>query len=186
MENLNPSLTIRQALEDFYSQNKYGKDGGADKKLAWIKFGFFSLPMPNLESRSTHLYFHDVNHIASGNNTSWQGESSVSAWEIASGGWKDTYFVWFLALWAMGLGVVFYPGSVIKSFKCGLTMNNALTSGLSKSEMMNLSIYDLRKLLSNQPNRKNTIYFWMPFSFLVFVLPFVTGAIFIGAVLRLL
>jgi hypothetical protein len=175
MEAANSNWTTGQAIQDFYDRHDFGEDGGVNEKYAWIKFGFISIPIPNAESRRNNVYFHDVNHIVTGQDTTWKGESAVSAWEIASGGWKNLYFPWLLTLWAMGLGVLFYPSSVLKSFRQGLTMNNALICGLSKNEIYQLSVTDLRAFLSNKPKRNKNPYVWMTLSFLIFLLPFLIG-----------
>lgn len=175
MEVKDSSWTVGQAIQDFYDRHDFGDDGGVNEKYAWIKFGFFSIPIPNAESRRNNVYLHDVNHIVTGYDTSWKGESAVSAWEIASGGWDSLFIPWLLTLWAMGLGVLFYPTNVLRSFKRGLTMNNALTSRLSKTEIYQLPVSDLRQLLSNKPTRKKNPYLWMLLSFLLFLIPFVLG-----------
>jgi hypothetical protein len=175
METTNLNWTTGQAIQDFYDRHDFGEDGGVNEKYAWIKFGFISIPIPNAESRRNNVYLHDVSHIVTGQDTTWKGESTVSAWEVASGGWDNLYLPWLLTLWAMGLGVLFYPSSVLKSFKQGLTMNNALTCGLSKNEIYELSVTDLRAFLSNKPKRNKNPYVWMMLSFLIFLLPFLIG-----------
>ncbi|MGL4632556.1 MAG: hypothetical protein ACRCVT_15240 [Leadbetterella sp.] len=171
-----------RAIQEFYKKNKFGEDGGINDKYAWIKFGFFSVPIPNTEGRKRNVYLHDVNHLIAGYGTNWQGESSVSAWEIASGGWKDQYMPWVLTLWAMGLGVVFYPKSVLQAFRRGLTMHNALTCGFSKEQLSQMPLSDLRQRLSNHPKRNTNPFLWMVLSLLVFLLPFLLGGVVIGGI----
>ncbi|MDZ7934345.1 MAG: hypothetical protein U5M51_05140 [Emticicia sp.] len=165
--------TVEQAIQQFYDKYDFGDDGGINHKWAWIKFGFFSIPIPNVEGRSKVLYIHDINHLVTENDTTWQGESAVSAWEIGSGGWGQHYIAWLLTLWAMGLGVLFYPKSVLNSFRKGLTMQNILNCGLTKSEILKLSLPDLQKLLSNKPSNNTNPFTWMAISFTVFISPFV-------------
>jgi hypothetical protein len=172
---MNPNNTVAQAVLKFYSDNNFADDGGIQEKYAWIKFGFFSIPIPNAESRKNNVYLHDISHIVTGNDTTWKGESAVSSWEIASGGWDKLYIPWVLTLWAMGLGVLFYPKNTFESFKRGLTMNNALTCGLTKNELFNMSVSDLQMLLRDKPKRNKNPYLWMSFSFFVFILPFLIG-----------
>lgn len=179
MKPQNCNWTTEQAIQDFYDKHDFGEDGGITKKYAWIKFGFFSIPIPNTNTRRNNVYLHDISHIVTGHNTTWKGESAVSAWEIASGGWRDLYIPWLLTLWAMGLGVVFYTANTFKSFKQGLTMNNALTCGLSKNEIYNLSIPELKRLLSNKPRSKKSPFVWMFISLAVFLTPFVIGLLII-------
>jgi len=173
METINPTWTIQQALSYFYKQNKFGENGGANKKLAWIKFGFFSIPIPNIKSRQKHIFFHDLNHIITESTTTWKGESSVSAWEVASGGWGNLYYLWLLTLWVMGLGVIFYPKTIFSSFKKGLTMRNAFRCNLIKEQILPLSIFELRNQLSHFPKNNKNIYLWIGISLLVFLIPFI-------------
>ncbi len=185
MEIKNLNWTTGQAIKDFYDKHDFGEDGGVNEKYAWIKFGFISIPIPNTESRRNNVYLHDVSHIVTGQDTTWKGESAVSAWEIASGGWKNLYIPCLLTLWAMGLGVLFYPKNVLKSFKQGLTMNNALTCGLSKNEIYKLPVIALRQLLSNKPKSDKNPIIWMTFSFIVFLTPFIIGLFIILIILKI-
>ena len=181
---INPNLTVGETLANFYAVNNFGDEGGIHEPFVWIKFGFFSVPIPNMESRKSIVYLHDINHLISDNDTTWRGESAVSAWEMGAGGWYNLYTPLFLTLWAMGLGVVFYPKTVWQSFQRGLTMSNALTSGLSKTELYQLTVAELREKLSNQPHRNRSAFAWMFISFLVFIAPFVVGVLMIFAILQ--
>jgi hypothetical protein len=186
MEATNINHTVGQAIQDFYTKNDFGEDGGVSKKYAWAKFGFLSIPIPNMESRRKNVSLHDVNHIVTGYDTTWKGESAVSAWEVASGGWQKLYIPWLLTLWAMGLGVLFYPKNVLMAFKRGLTMNNALTSGLTKNELFSYPVLHLRNILGNKPKSDRNPYLWMIISFLIFVLPFLIGLAIICILIRFL
>jgi hypothetical protein len=169
--------TVAQAIQEFYNQHDFGKDGGINEKYAWIKFGFISIPIPNAKTRRENIYLHDITHLVTGYETHWKGESSASAWEIASGGWRNLYIPWMLTLWAMGVGVLLYPSAVYQSFRRGLTMRNALTSNLSKEEILGLSIEELRTRLSNHPSSGKSPLFWMILSFIVFLTPFALGVL---------
>lgn len=177
--------TVEQAIQQFYDQHDFGDDGGINEKWAWIKFGFFSIPIPNVEGRSKNIYMHDVSHIVTGNDTTWRGESAVSAWEIGAGGWGKLYIPWLLTLWAMGLGVLFYPKTVLESFKKGLTMRNALTCGLSKAEIFKFSLLDFQLFLSNKPSKKTNPFIWMAISFTVFIAPFVIAFLSVWGIFEL-
>lgn len=178
-------MTVELALQDFYKKHNYGTEGGIYEKYAWIKFGFFSIPVLNVESRRKNVYLHDINHIVTGYDTTWKGESAISAWEIASGGWKNIYVIWIMALWAIGLGVLFYPVSTLKAFKQGLTMKNAMTCGLTKPEMYQLSVADLRNIWSNKTGNNSNPFVWMTISLCVFALPFIIGILSIWIIVTL-
>jgi hypothetical protein len=164
--------TVKEHIEQFYAINQFDEDGGVSKSWVWIKFGFISFPLPNTTSRKDNVILHDINHLITDNNTTWKGESAVSSWEIASGGWKKFYVPWVLTLWAMGLGIVFYYKSTYLSFKKGLMMRNALTVGISKSDILNYKTSDLIKQVSNHPKSNRNFYLWMMLSLFVFILPF--------------
>ena len=175
METIKLSQTVEKSIQDFYNKNDFGEEGGINESYAWIKFGFFSIPIPNFESRKNNVYFHDISHIVTENDTNWKGESAVSAWEVASGGWKKLIIPWLLTLWAMGLGIIFYRKSTLNAFKKGLTMNNAIVSGITKDEMNELSVAELRNVLSNKPKRNTNSTIWSLISLVVFIFPFAIG-----------
>ncbi|MBP6385657.1 MAG: hypothetical protein KA313_00735 [Pseudarcicella sp.] len=163
--------TVGEILQHFYATNDFGEDGGKHQNIAWIKFGFFSIPIPNTEARKNNVYLHDVNHIVTGYPTTWKGETAISAWEIAAGGWKKLYFPWLLTLWAMGLGICFFTKSTIKAFYEGLTKRHSLHIYLTKSEMMQLSVSELKQRFQNHPNSHQNLFIWSIVSVIVFLLP---------------
>ncbi|HVD97715.1 MAG TPA: hypothetical protein VNB90_05880 [Cytophagaceae bacterium] len=180
------NLTIKQAVQSFYDQNNFADDGGVSEKYAWIKFGAFSIPIPNVESRRNNVYLHDINHILTGNDTNWKGESAVSAWEIAAGGWKKFYIPWLLTLWAMGLGVFFYPKNTISWFKKGLSMRNALTCGLTKLTIQSLTVSDMQGRISNYPKSNKSVLAWILISASIFFIPFLLAMVLISTTIFLL
>ena len=180
-----PHLTVEHAVQVFYNRHDFGEDGGINNKIAWIKFGFFSIPIPNVQSRRKNVYLHDANHIITGYDTSWKGESAVAAWEIATGGWRKLGIPWLLTLSAMGIGVLVYPQQVLLSFKQGLSMKNSLTCGLTKNEIFRLSVTELRKFVSNHPKSNKNAFLWMIISLLVLISPWVILLVSIWGIAKL-
>jgi hypothetical protein len=174
-------LTVEHAIKQFYKKNNFADDGGKSENVGWIKFGFFSFPIPNPESRKKNLFIHDINHIATGFDTTWRGESAVSAWEIAAGGWGKYYFIWLIVLWAMGVGVVFYPKSTFLAFKKGQTMLNPAFLKYSKADFLKMEVLELQNKLVSNANSNRNPFVWMAVSFLVFISPFVLGSVLILA-----
>ncbi|MEZ0608881.1 hypothetical protein ACAW74_10220 [Fibrella sp. WM1] len=170
-------MNIEQALNNFYGQHGYGEEGGINKKWDMIKFGPIALPLPNLESRRTNIYLHDISHLVTGYDVSWVGESSVSSWEIATGGWGRLYFPWLLTLWAMAVGVMLYPRHSYRAFQAGLHMKNAFTSRLAKQEMYKLSLDELRLRLRRTEGEfiPRSYFAWAALSLLLWWSPFVAG-----------
>jgi hypothetical protein len=182
MKKMDANQTVRQALSNFYDVHDFGEDGGINEKIAFLKFGFIQLPIPNSTSRRNNVYHHDIGHLITENDTTWKGESAVSAWEIASGGWGNHYTLWLMTLWATGLGVVFYTENVVKSFKSGLVMRNTFTSGLAKEEIFETSASALKTQLSGFPKSEKNPYFWLILSAFVFIFPFLVVG-FVGFIL---
>jgi hypothetical protein len=172
-------MTVEYAINDFYNRNGYAEDGGASKKWVKIKFGPFFIFIPNFKSRSENLFLHDANHVVTGFDTTWKGESSICSWEIATGGWGNFYFPWLLVLGGMGIGLVFYPKSTYAAFQAGLTMSSAFTAGLSKHDMYSLSVDELRVKFQQSPSKiqPKSYLFWAVASLATWLAPFVFGVI---------
>lgn len=170
-------MNVEHALNDFYNQHGYGLEGGINKKWDMIKFGPVALPLPNLESRRKNIYLHDISHLVTGYDVSWVGESAVSSWEIATGGWGRLYFPWWLTLWAMAVGVMLYPRQSYRAFQAGLRMKNALTGGLTKKEMYGLKLDELRLRLQRTESEfvHRNYFIWAGLSLLVYWGPFIIG-----------
>ena len=72
----------------------------------------------------------------------------------------------------MGLGILFHRKSTSIAFKKGLTMINAITYGMTKTEISNLTVAELRVKISNQSRGNKNLLIWSIISLLVFFLPF--------------
>ncbi len=170
-------MNVEHALNDFYDRYGYGQEGGINKKWDMIKFGPIALPLPNLESRRKNIYLHDINHLVTGYDTTWKGESSISSWEIATGGWGKLYFPWLLTLWGMAVGVMLYPRHSYNAFQVGLRMKSAFTGDLSKEEMYSLTIEQLKSQLQRPEAEMESwsYYFWAALSLLVWFSPFLAS-----------
>lgn len=168
-------MNVQHALNDFYDQHKYGREGGIDRKWDLIKFGPLALPLPNLESRRKNIFMHDIHHLITGYDTTWLGEGSVSSWEIATGGWKQLYFPWLLTLWAMAVGMMLYPRASYRAFQAGLYQNNALTGGLSRPDMYALTVDELRERLRRDRPARRSYVLWAGLSLLLWFSPFIAG-----------
>ncbi|MDZ7897261.1 MAG: hypothetical protein U5N85_04430 [Arcicella sp.] len=172
--------TLQQALQVFYDNNNFGEDGGIKEDWVWIKFGVFSFPLPNFEQRKKNVWRHDANHILLGYDTSWKGEAAVSAWEIGSGGWGKFWVAWGLTLWALGVGVIFFPKSTHQAFMRGRNTLSPYLLGIEKDKILATNISQLKddfKFNDNEYQVKsddNKAYFtWSVVSVIWFLFPFV-------------
>lgn len=143
MPTITDGLTVGQALINFYNEHDFGEEGGIDKAVAYAKIGPIRLPIPNTAARKEIIWLHDLHHLLNGYDTSWRGEGQVSAWEVAAGGFGSKLYIWALVLGALSVGMFLYPASCFKAFVRGTNCRPILSLGLSKSNLMLLTISEL-------------------------------------------
>ncbi|MFN0215449.1 MAG: hypothetical protein ACKVT2_14420 [Saprospiraceae bacterium] len=168
-------LSVKEAINNFYQRNDFGDDGGLGQSVNWVKIGFLPLPIFNLPSRKKALRIHDIHHVVMGFDTSWKGETAVSAWEIGSGGWGRLWYVWLIVLSGMAGGVVLYPKSTKAAFRRGLFMRNAYLCGLDETRMMDMKVAELRQKLETGVSSGRSYFWWALLSLALVVLPTLLG-----------
>lgn len=177
-------ITIQQQLNEFYQVNNFGEEGGANQNWVWFKFGLISLPLYNFKQRRELIWVHDLNHLVTGYQTNWRGESSISAWEASTGGWGFN-FVWILILSAFGIGVCLYPRTTFQAFVRGRYTRGPMNLKLSKKQIIELKISELKYQLgfSNEPiykaNRSDVLSFtgWAFLSLALILAPLWIGGL---------
>jgi hypothetical protein len=137
--------TLQNELQIFYDDNNFGEDGGIKENWVWLKFKFFSIPMPNFKERKTNVWKHDILHILLGYDTSWQGETSVAAWTLGSGGWGNVIIAWFLDISAFGIGLVCFPKSTYQAFIRGRNSLSPHLLGIEKEKLLSSDIVSLKQ-----------------------------------------
>lgn len=170
-------MTIAQELQGFYIENNFAKDGGESEKTFALKFKLFTLNLPNSQFRKDVIHIHDIQHLLYKCDTTWKGESFIAGWEIATGLWKHMP-IGFMSLWAMGFSFLNYPKEVYKGYKAGLKCKGIIDLKLSKTQLLNLSINELKQLIAKKkPTKMNvfqgSIFFlWVLISEVIFLFPF--------------
>ena len=171
--------TLGQLLNDFYIENGIPIDGGSEDHVFKLTiFGIITLTLPNPEFRRRALYIHDLQHVLTQQNTSWQGEAYISGWEIATGMWKH-FPLTFLSLWAMGYGLWLYPKAVLAGYKQGLSRIGIIELPYSKEEFMLMDLTTLQALTTKPSPPTMSIWKWIAlilwclFSQIVFLFPFI-------------
>ena len=108
-----PASPLERARERYFE--RAGFEPGYDE--AWVRLpaGPFTLRFPNFAGRRRAVMLHDLHHVATGYDTSWQGEAEIGAWEIG-GGCAHHAWAWYLNLSAMSLGLVLWPRAVFGAF----------------------------------------------------------------------
>ncbi len=169
-------MTIAKALQQFYIDNNFAKDGGESEDTFELKFKFFTLKLPNSQFRKDVIHIHDIQHILYNCDTTWKGESFIAGWEIATGLWKHMP-IGFMSLWAMGFSLLNYPKEILKGYKIGLQCKGIIDLKMSKNELLNLSIDELKEKITKKKPIKMSLFqwaifvFWVVISELIFLAP---------------
>lgn len=172
-------MIIADALQQFYKENNFAKDGGESEDTFNLKFKLFTLKLPNSQFRKKVVHIHDIQHILYNCDTTWKGEAFIAGWEISTGIWKH-FPIGFMSLWAMGFSLLNYPKDVFKGYKAGINTIGIVDLKLSKQELLVLSIDHLKKKIQKKKNIKMDILqyliftFWILVSLIVFLFPFST------------
>lgn len=136
-------MTVQAALQEFYKENGFSEDGGSSQKIAWLKVGKFKVPMYNFKQRREQIWKHDLNHLLTGYGTDWRGEASVSAWEVATGGYGFSP-VWLLIISGFMIGVFAYPKETFRAFVRGHFSKSHSILKVRKDGLMNMNLKELR------------------------------------------
>lgn len=175
-------MTIQQALHEFRSANNLALDGGINDAYFKLKFALFTIKLPNFDFRKKVIDIHDIQHILYNCNTSWKGESFIAGWEISTKIWKH-FPISFISLWAMGFSFLNYPKEVIKGYKAGLKCKGVIDLSISRSEILKLSVEDIRNLITKHKSTKFNYFIfilWVVFSEIIFFFPIIILAIIIS------
>jgi hypothetical protein len=78
------SLTMQDAVKQYFEVNHFGSDGGYNDKFVELKVGPMVMFLPNVPSRVRAVRVHDLHHVLTGYQTNWIGEFEISAWELAT------------------------------------------------------------------------------------------------------
>ncbi len=172
-------MIISNKLSEFYRNNNLAIDGGEKDSYFYLKFKLFKLKLPNSDFRKKVVYIHDIQHILYDCDVTWKGEAFIAGWEIATDIWK--YFpLGIMSLWATGFSFLLHPKEVFRGYKQGLLCNGVIDLKISKKEILNLSISDVKNLIKRkQPKQFNwfVFLFWILTAELVVFLPLILSLI---------
>jgi hypothetical protein len=156
MNSYTDSLTIKDALQVYFSHYHF-KDGGYADKYFKIKFGRLFIPVPNIKARVEAVKFHDVHHLVTEYNAQYKGEVEIGAWEIASGCGK--YWVaWILNLSSFFIGVLLYQRSLFSGFMEGRhAKTNLYSHSVYNDVLLNKTVGELRREILPSAHSENSI-----------------------------
>ena len=140
------SMTLREALDIFFTKYNLGEEGGLNSNWAYLDMKWFRIPFPNTSSRKKALIFHDIHHIVTGYKSDWQGEAEIAAWEVSSG-CGEYGAAWFLDLGGIAMGVFFFPRKTFRAFIRGRRTTNLYLSHYKKEDLEKMSIREVQTKL---------------------------------------
>ncbi|WP_028887187.1 hypothetical protein [Tenacibaculum ovolyticum] len=169
-------MIIADALQQFYKENNFAKDGGENEDTFNLKFKLFTLKLPNSQFRKKVVHIHDIQHVLYNCDTTWKGEAFIAGWEISTGLWKH-FPIGFMSLWAMGFSLLNYPKDVFKGYKAGINTIGVVDLKLSKQELLALSLTELKEKIQKKHTVKMgfiqfiSFFSWSLISLFVFLFP---------------
>jgi len=149
---LSEESTVSQALEAFY-KNQNLDFTTTTQKINYYPLGVIKIPFLNLKARQNLLYLHDLNHLLTGFETNLEGEAQLAAFELASGFPRGNRIGYLYSPFALLPGLVLCPLRIAKAFRRGLSLKNACHLKLTKEEILNTKITDIRTALGLKNSR---------------------------------
>lgn len=138
------TLKVKDALQIYFSRYHFA-NGGYDLKWFKIKVGFLYIPLPNVKVRIDAVKIHDIHHLVTEYEATWQGETEIAAWEIASGCEKYT-MAWLLNFGSFFIGMILYPRCLLRAFLRGRKCATNLYFQTNYDEvLLNKTLGELRK-----------------------------------------
>ncbi len=178
-----PNRPLKESLAIFYSTNNLEPDGGySSSTFTMVVFGI-SFPFPNPAFRKEVIHLHDIAHIIHKKDISWKGEAFISGWEIATRFWK-VLPVGLFSLWAMGYSLWMYPKAVFKGFCSGYNAKGIQELKCSKEALLNKTTAQIKKELALDSRIRSSVslylyfLFWVLFSQVIFIVPFLLFFVF--------
>jgi hypothetical protein len=147
------SLTIDRALAAHYTAHGLPADGGEHASWFRIRVGALSIPLPNPPARRRAVFFHDVNHVLTGYDTSFgKGEMQIAAFEIGNG--CGPYVIaWYINLSLMALGAIARPHLSFAAFVRGRRCRSIYRRAEDRAQMRGWTVGALRHVLQLDASR---------------------------------
>jgi hypothetical protein len=146
MAQYDETSTLEVARERYFEAAGFAP--GYEDRWGGLKVGPLPLAFPNAPGRRRAVRLHDLHHLATGYETSWQGEAEISAWEIASG-CAHHLWAWYLNLGGLAIGLVRAPRLTWRAFLRGRHSTNLYqTEGEYHDGLLSRTVGELRRELA--------------------------------------
>jgi hypothetical protein len=137
--------TVRDSLAQHYLVHGLPADGGATDPWFRVHVGAISFRLPNPPARRRAVFFHDVNHLATGYNTTFgDGEMAIAAFEVGAGCGRFA-IVWFINLIMFAIGLLVVPRTVWRAFLRGHHSISIYRDPLAPETLASMSVAQVRQ-----------------------------------------
>jgi hypothetical protein len=117
-------VTLDEELRAFYLRSAFGDTPGKRPLTVRVYTGCLLVPLPNIETRSRYLKYHDLHHLITGYGVGRIGEGEVSAWELGTGSFLRSPTLGFMNLIALSTGLVLDRKRMWRAFVRGCQSRN--------------------------------------------------------------
>jgi hypothetical protein len=187
------ALSLGDALARHYRAHGLPLDGGEHDRTFRVRLGRVTLRLPNPPSRRRAVFFHDVNHVLTGYDTSFAGgEMEIAAFEISSG-CGSFWMAWGINLTMFALGLLTAPRRAYAAFVRGRHVasvyrrreDRAMLSAMTVAGLMALMKIDQAPSAATTQDR---VWFvgWAVVALLVLVLPVLVAVAGVRAIVGVL
>ncbi len=138
-------LTVREARKAYFERSGFSAAAYTDRWVKLRPLGPIPLGFPNTAARIRAVKLHDLHHVATGYETTWNGEAEIAAWELAAGCGHH------LAAWVLNAGALLYglfiaPGRIRSAWRAG-RKSLTLYREEFREEMLDWTLAELRERL---------------------------------------
>ena len=112
-------MSLGDALARHYVDHGLPADGGEREPWFRVRIGRLTIRLPNPPARQRAVFFHDVNHILTGYNTTFSdGEMVIAGFELGAG-CGPFWIAWLINLGMFAFGLVACPRAMFDAFVRG-------------------------------------------------------------------
>lgn len=117
-------MSLDDELRAFYLRSGFGENIGKRPLTVRVYTGCLLVPLPNVETRSRYLKYHDLHHLITGYGVGRIGEGEVSSWELGTGSFVRNPMLGFMNLIALSTGLVLDRKRMWRAFVRGCQSRN--------------------------------------------------------------
>ena len=143
-ETIPAHWSVRDGLGCYLAENGF-KTSQYDADFVTVNFWGIRFSMANPPNRKLAIRYHDLHHVMTGYGTDPTGEAEISAWELRRGIGVFGWYVRFIILTGVFLGLFHSPRRVWKAWKAGLSSRKLPQPSMTHYEaLLDLTVGELR------------------------------------------